>query len=341
MQTQTKREVKLKLEYQNYIEQPPVAPNQLFGSACSNDNITIETWRPVWIKNVLTNKKKFGKFADHSVGSLFQTQKHKPVIIAGSGPSLAYNVEELKKRGDICLVSCLHNYHFFEDRGVKPEYYVSLDAGPVVLEEVSEGGQKTPEEYWESTKDKTLIAFIGSNPGLFEKWQGKVYLFNAPIPDTQYLNATESEEKFSVYVSNGGNVLGACLYIAKGILGGGAIGFIGADFAFGYDKRFHGWDSKYDKNLGHAVRATDIFGNGILTWQSYYNFKNWFDFIAITVPGIYINCTEGGIFGAYRDGNIMAIKQQPLSDFINMFNLSDNIRSSCLNPELDEKKILF
>lgn len=340
-QAQTTREVTMKLQYQNYIEQPPVAPKDLFGAACSSDEITINSWRDIWIKNVLTNKSKFGSFKEHSIGKLFNSNKYRPAIVAGSGPSLAYNVEHLKNRGDILLVSCLHNYHFFEDRGVKPDFYVSLDAGDVVLEEVSEGGSKTPEEYWESTKDKTLVAFVGSHPDLFKKWQGKVYLFNAPVPDKQYNDAVEQGEKFGMYVSNGGNVLGACLYIAKGIFGSAVIGFIGADFSFGYDKRFHGWDSKYDKDLGHALSTTDIFGNRVLTWGSYFNFKNWFDYIALTVPGIYVNCTEGGIFGAYRDGNIRAITQQPLKDFINMFELSENIRSSCENPELDEKKILF
>jgi len=340
-QVQTKREVNLKLEYQNYMEAPPVAPKQLFNAACSNDEITIDSWRDTWIKQVKACKKKFGSFADHSVGKLFQSKKHLPVILAGSGPSIAYNVDELKRRGDITLVSCLHNYHFFEDRGIKPDYYVTLDAGPVVLEEVSEGGTKTPEEYWESTKDKTLIAFIGSHPELFEKWQGKVYLFNAPVPDQAYLSALEAEEKFSVYLSTGGNVLGACLYFARGILGCGHVAFIGADFSFGYDRRFHGWNSKYDKNIGHAVSATDVFGNRVLTWQSYYNFKNWFDWVALTVPGVYSNCTEGGIFGAYQGGNLMAIKQEPLSAFIDTYELSENIRANVLNPELGEKKILF
>ena len=341
----TKRQVSLKLSYQNYIEQPPVPPNVLFNNACSSDNITINTWRKTWIDQVLANKKKFGKFSDHSIGKKFGSHKYKPGIIAGSGPSLAYNSHLLKNRGDIPLVSCLHNYHHFEDQGITPDYYVSLDAGPVVLEEVSEGGTKTPDEYWASTKGKNLCAFIGTSPELFEKWQGNVFLFNAPVPDKEYLEATESDEKFSLYVSNGGNVLGACLYITKAIFGCNPIAFVGADFSFSYDEgrgpKFHGWDSKYDSNIGNAVSATDIFGNRILTWMSYHNFKNWFDFIALTIPGDYVNCTEGGILGAYRDGNIMAIKQQSLEKFITKYELCENIRSCCENPTIDEKRILF
>lgn len=339
--TQTARIVTHKLEYQNYIDSIPITKEEMYQSACSNDNITISTWRPTWIANVKGNKEKFGSFSSVSVGKLFGTHKYKPCILAGSGPSLAYNGEQLKNRGNIPLVSCLHNYHYFEDRGIKPDYYVTLDAGPVVLEEVSEGGSKTPEEYWESTKDKTLIAFIGSNPKLFEKWQGKVYLYAAPVPDKEYMDACESVEKFNVYVSTGGNVLGACLYFAKAILGCNPIAFVGADFSFSYDKKFHGWDSKYDKSLGNCVSHTDVFGNRILTWMSYFNFKNWFDYIAITVPGIYINCTEGGIFGSYQSGNLAAIKQQSLTSFLNMYELQENVRNGFENPENDDKKILF
>src|SRR4029079_16779791 len=110
---------------------------------------------------------------------------------------------------------CLHNYHFFEDQGIEIDYYVSLDAGQVVLEEISDGGKKTPDEYWASTKNKKLCAFVGSNPELFKLWQGEVFLFNAPVPDAKYMEEVEKLEPFNCYISNGGNVLGACLYIAK------------------------------------------------------------------------------------------------------------------------------
>lgn len=341
MKSKEPRKAEIVLEYQNYIEAPPVAPAQMYGNACSSDTVTVNTWRKTWIDNVNANHKRFGTFHEHSIGKLFKSHALKPAIIAGSGPSLKYNGALLKDRGDIPLVSCLHNYHFFEDAGVKPDYYVTLDAGPIVIEEVWEGGSKTEAEYWESTKDKTLLAFIGTDPGLFDKWQGKVYLYNAPVPDQPYLDNLESLEPFNLYVSNGGNVLGACMYIAKAILGCTTIAFTGADFAFGYSKNFHAWKSKYDEKLGYVIKAVDVYGNKVLTWQSYFNFKNWFDYIALTVPGIYINCTEGGTFGAFADGNIMAVRQMPLAEFLEMHHMHEQIGVSCENPKINEKRILF
>ena len=335
------RKAEIILEFQNYIEHPPVAPSQLYRQACSNDDTTIDAWRKIWISNTQANKKRFGSFKEKGIGKLFSKHALMPAVIAGSGPSLKVNGHKLKNRGNIPLISCLHNFHFFEDAGVHVDYYVTLDAGEIVLSEVSEGGKLTPEEYWERTKDKKLLAFIGTDPKLFEKWQGEVYFFSCPLPDAKLEQDLREIENFNTVVSNGGNVLGACLYIAKGIFGCNPIAFVGADFAFGYDKKFHAWDSRYDAQLGVVLKAIDVYGNKVLTWPSYANFKAWFDWVACKIPGIYINCTEGGTFGAYPDGNIMAVRQMELEGFLNMYHAYENLRGQCENPEVADKRILF
>lgn len=330
------------LEYQNYIQTPPVAPKQLYSTAASNDGVTIDAWRHIWVKNTTENKKKFGSFAEQGLGKLHNIFKYRPVIIAGSGPSLARNGAELKdKSPDMPLISCLHNFHFFEDRGVKVDFYVTLDAGEVTIEEVSEGGAKTADEYWALTKDRTLIAYTGTSPRLLEKWQGKIYFFSCPLPSLELETAMDQIEPFRTTVSPGGNVLGGCLYIAKAIMGAAVIAFVGADLAFGYDKKFHGWDSKYDANLGHVLRSVDVFGNRVLTWQSYHGFKCFFDWVSQTVPGIYFNCSEGGTLGAYPEGNIMSIQQSYLSDFLRMFELSEELKEQCVSPGTAARKTLY
>ena len=337
------RKAEIILELQNYIENPPVPPEMLYESAARNDGITVQSWRGTWLSQIKANKKAFGSFKEHGVGKLFNQYSKRPAIIAGAGPSLKVNGHLLKDRGDIPLISCLHNFHFFEDREIYPDYYVTLDAGDVTVGEVSEGGEHSPEWYWERTKDKKLIAYIGTSPLLLDKWQGEIYFYNAPMPDDSLKKEINEIEEFHTYISNGGNVLGACLYAAKGIFGANPIAFVGADFCFSYDKKFHGWDSKYDANLGNVLRTNDIYGNKVLTWQSYMGFKNWFDFISLKVPGIWINCTEGGTLGAYPEGNIMQIKQMELSEFFDMYNLSHHLKDQCLYPEkpLSEGVILF
>lgn len=335
------RKVEIELEYQNYLEAPPVPSQALYGQACANDEVTVNAWRDVWLKNIKENHAKYGPFKNKGIGKFFGIAKNKPVIVAGSGPSLKYNGPMLKNRKDILLVSCLHNFHFLEDQGANPDFYVSLDAGEVTVEEVYEGGTKTPEEYWELTRHRKLLAFIGTSPRLLEKWKGEVYFFNAPIPDAAFIQSVSAVEPFHTCVSTGGNVLGAALYIAKGIFGANPIAFVGADFSFSYDKKFHGWESKYDKNLGMVLKAVDVFGNKVLTWQSYYNFKAWFDWVSLKVPGIYINCTEGGCMGSYAEGNLMSIKQMSLESLFRMYELHEELRAQCENPELNDRKILF
>ncbi len=328
-------------EYQNYIDQPPIQPKDLFANACESDTVTVNSWRPIWEKNIRSNHAKYGPFSDKSVGQLFGQASMQPVIVAGAGPSLKDNAEELKNRGDIKLISCLHNFHFLEDVGCPADYYVTLDAGEVTIEEVYEGGSKTPDEYWAMSKDRTLLAYMGASPGLLEKWQGKILFYNAPVPDEPFIKFTESVELFNCFVSNGGNVLGACMYIAKAFMGASIVSFIGADFCFSYDKKFHAWDSKYDKSLGNVLRVKDVFGNSVYTWRSYHNFKGWFEFVTMTVPGLYINCSEGGTLGAYPDGNIRSLIQMPLKDFCRQMTLYKEIEAQAKDSKVQEKKLLF
>jgi hypothetical protein len=335
------RKAEIELEYQPYMDAPPIRPRSLFQEACENDEATINVWRPTWEKNVKENHQRFGPFSNNHIGSLFGHAHQKPVLIAGAGPSIKHNIDALKEKKDITLLSCLHNFHFMEDNGIEVDAYVTLDAGEVVIEEVYEGGSKTPDEYWAMTKGKTLLAYIGTSPRLIEKWQGKVLWYSAPVPDEKYMKFCDEIETFNVYVSNGGNVLGACLYIAKAFMGASAIGFLGADFSFSYDKKFHGWNSKYDAKMGHVMKVRDVFGIPVATWKSYHNFKGWFEWVSMTIPGMYFNCSEGGILGAYHDGNLRSIIQMPLKDFIRQMNMYEEIGEQARNPKTEIKKLLF
>jgi len=327
-------------EYQAYIDRSPVAPEQMYSRSTANDKITINSWRNDWISNYRANNETHGPFADHSIGELFQKHLHQPAIVVGSGPHLKRNAHQLKGAKGMVIISCLHNFHYLEDLGVDVNYYVSLDAGPLTIDEVSEGGNPDT-DYWALTKDKTLLAYAASHPSLIAKWQGKVLFFNAPVPDESITAEIEKIEVFNTHVSNGGNVLGACLYIAKGYLGCSTTIFVGASFSFDSDSKFHGWDSKYDAKMGHCMRVPDIFGYKAKTWPSYYNFANWFNWVSEQVPGEYINCTEGGVFGAYEQGNIRSIKQMDLKHCLERFSMSEHLRDQAIDPKTKNVKILF
>jgi len=301
--------VEMEFEFMNIIPAPPRTSAEMYQQACSNDKVTLDSWRDIWIKHAKENHKNYGPFSENSAGSLYDKFRHKPVIVAGAGPSIKNNVSDLKDTKGIPIISCLHNFHFMVDNEIKNiEGFVSLDAGDVVIKEISEGPIK---------------------------------FFNCPVPDPQVTAEFKAIEEFNCYVSSGGNVLGACAYMAKAWAGANPICFVGADFAFSYTKKFHGWDSSYDKDIGNCLRATDIYGHKVLTWQSYFNFSQFFAWLACNVPGLYINCTEGGIMGAYPEGNIHQIMQMDLKKLIRMYSINEDMKSQCMEPQLPDNRILY
>jgi hypothetical protein len=325
LKSQLSRSVEMDLKFQEYIPFPPVQNKEhLYSRACGNDHITVTSWFDQWISQLKANSQIYD-FKKLSVMNEYTKNALKPCIIAGSGPSLKKNVKELSNnKGDMCLVSCLHNFAFFEDNNVKPDYYLNLDAGDITISELAEGGKEKPDYYWEKTKDFTLVTVVNSHPELLNKWQGEILFFNVIVPDQTYIDKMKEITDFNVVFNVGGNALGACLYFAKAILGSNPIAFIGADFCFSYNKKFHSWDSPYDQKYAGLTPWTDIFGNRVYSWASYINFKCWFDYIVLggkgNNPGIYINCTEGGILGAYPEGNIRQIQQWSLSEFLFSYN---------------------
>jgi len=338
------KQVTMDLEFLNYIPKPPVKGEELYSNACASDNITIKSWRQIWLDNMAANKKTYGSFAENSAGQLWGVNSQKPMIVMGSGPSLLNSVEGLKSNSEsknrIPVISCLHNYHFCVDNEIEVDYYVTLDAGEITIGEISEGGKLSHEEYIETTKGKTLLAYAGSPPKLLAEWKGKILFFTCPLPDAGLIAEMKKIEDFNVLVSSGGNVLGACTYFAKAVLGSNPLCFTGADFCFSYDKKFHAWPSKYT-DVGNAMRTTDIYGNKVLTWRSYWQFKNFFDWLCMSIPGIYINATEGGTLGAYQEGNLDCIRQMTLNYFLRMYNLHFELKEQCENPEKDSKTILY
>jgi hypothetical protein len=335
------------LEYQPYFDNPPVSSESLYGQACTNDKTTVNSWLPQWVGNMKENHAKYGPFKDSSIGQLYGKFRNMPGIVVGSGPSLKRNAHLLKDRGpNMPVISCLHNFHFLEDLDAEVDLYVTLDAGEITVEEVYEGGKHPPEYYWEKTKHRTLAAFVGTHPKLLEKWQGKILFYNCPVPSPEYLKASEETEPFFALVSNGGNVLGSCLYIAKCFLGCNPVAFLGADFSFSYGAgveghQFHAWNSKYDNKLGGYIRATDVYGIPVKTWPSYNNFKAFFEHVSMDVPGCYVNCSEGGTLGSYPGGNLKSIEQVDLADFLKSYHLMDFIKDQVENPATAKRLVVY
>lgn len=314
---------------QPLISAPPPDAGDLYATACSGDKVTIDSWKDIWLKNYKASKDRFGSFKEYSFGKLHGINRHKPAIVIGSGPSLKNSIEALKENQaqphPILTISCLHNLGYFEDEGIKPDYYLSLDSGEIVVSDVSEGRKKEAKEYWDATTDKTLIATVTSDPKLFELWKGKIYLFNTLIPDMGVRDQFNAIERFPHAISSGGNAGGACMYTAKAVMGSPTIMYVGIDMCFDYDAHtFHSYASPtYDKE-GQSITWPDIFGVPRVTWRSYYNFAQWLSHIAMNVPGNWVSCSDG-IVGAYKGGNLMHFEYLPLHFALEKYRVADRV----------------
>lgn len=313
-------------EFQNYIAAPPGRKESLKATYSQNDELTVNSWFDEWRANKIENIKLFPDFADHTAMEAHGEFAYKPIVISGAGPSLKKNGHLLGDRGGIGLVACLHTFAFYHDLGVKVDYFLNLDAGDITIPEMSQGGKEAEEHYWEATKDYTLVTALHCNPRLHKRWKGRILWFDTALPGMNESINDKRLEDFRLVFETGGNTLGACHYMAKAILGGSPLIFVGADFSFSHDRKFHPFDSPYDKKFSGVVPAMDVFGYKVATWPSYFGFKAWFEHVAMggiqgNTPGTYINATEGGILGAYPDGNMMQIQQRRLADVLGEYNL--------------------
>lgn len=319
--------ITIDLRYQPLIDVPPPQTGDLYQRACAGDKVTINQWRNIWVDQYRAAKEHFGSLSDRSYGQLYGVCRHKPCIVIGSGPSLKDSIPALKdnvgRENPVTSISCLHNYGLLEDEGCHADYYLTLDSGEVIFDDVSEGRDKDAEYYWETTKDKVLIAYAASHPKLWEKWQGKIYLFNALIPDMELRKEKDGIERFTHYISSGGNAGGACLYTAKAVFGADPLLFVGIDQCFNYDDTFHSYRTKYD-SVGNYVTWPDVYGIPRKTWQSYLNFKFWIDDRAMKIPGNYVNCS-GGLLGAYQGGNLRHYKYQRLADALIPYQSTESL----------------
>jgi len=343
-----KRTIDMDLDYQPMIDFPPITPSEMYAQACTGDKVTVDTWRDTWIKNYQSTVDRFGDMAEISYGKLHGINRHKPAICLASGPSLSEALPALKTNQEldnpVLVISTLHNYAYLKDNGIKVDYYLSLDAGDVVIDDMTEfGTNEDKESYWASTEGETLLAYAASPLKLFDKWKGKVYLFNCLLPDLELRKKLEEIQPFSAFISTGGNAGGAIMYTAKAIFGSATIIFCGYDFCFAYDKKFHAVSTKYDsfkgQGMGTTIRHPDVYGNLRHTWPSYMNFKFWMDWVTTQVPGQWISCSEG-LLGAYKEGNIRSIKYCTLTQALEQFRVADEVTVNEVGPEGTSTKIV-
>jgi hypothetical protein len=280
---------------------------------------TVKTFSKQWIEN-LTENAKMCDFSKYSIYSLKDKYKGETAYLVGASPSLSKNVKELKKKKGI-IIACGHVLKFLLENGVKPDFVIVLDANEVEGDFLDVG---------DKSKDIKLLADIMVHPKVFKIWKGRIWFFRLmgrwigkrkngkPYGDRTHQKLW-TLSKFNDLLFTNGSVMGGA-YSAAELFGIKRIVFVGMDFSMpmssSYVLRYSGGEED-EGTLEHYDQQVDvdISGRGVWGKGRMFFYKYWFDGMSMIRPKIeFINATEGGILGAYPEGNLKSIKQMKLSE---------------------------
>lgn len=239
-----------------------------------------------------------------------------PAICVGAGPSLMQNIHLLKKfkkkTGGIIITSdkCLRDVY---EQGVVPDYVVHADSNPVT------------EKFYEDvpiTEGTSAIFATVINPAIPKHIPGKIFWFNASIPNDIFPNAGQFFQLMNnkPNISFGGNI-GSLAWLVAKHMKCNPIGMIGFDMSWGKNSpknymidqkgnplyyKSDNDDSGYEykkNDKGEKIQNKSVFeANGFpgcYTDLVFWNYRNAFlERLRIERhrnAGMTINCTEGGI----------------------------------------------
>lgn len=295
---------------------PERITKQIEAAMATSNETTVKSFKDIWLKNLPINKKliggdfrKFGiyQFKDKNVGET--------AYLIGAGTSLKRNVQKLKYKNGIKITNA-HCLKYLLNYGITPDFVLILDAKDKQVDWIDIGSE---------AKNIKLCIDTCVDPGIIRKWKGQIFFFraNAKAEDEFSKKSWEIDSDFTDILSCGGNVMGGCLTFAIG-LGCKKVVFIGMDLACNVDNPVMQYKVGYctGEDDGEGVDSfldVNIEGLGIMTLGRMYDYKHWIDCLSIN-PHItckkidFINASEGGILGAYVEGNLKSIKQMKLEE---------------------------
>ncbi len=253
---------------------------------------TIDFRLKQWIDNFTTNLKHVQ--GGYGVSSMQNVLKNVPCIIVGSGPTLDRNIKYLREvRNRACIISCDSTVKALLDHGVKPHLILSTDSKGKVKEFFS----------GLDVKEFSFILDTFSHPSCCEALEGaKIYWYNT-LP-VEYCPFTAHLNNWTGYIGNIGT--GGCVATTiwcfgvqnlgcdPDILVGLTQGFYDVAYQYAWSVMKHA-DQIIDQYTSPPIEAIDIYNQHCWTHPAFNSFAFWFYDAFLHVPGIHINCSEGGI----------------------------------------------
>lgn len=230
------------------------------------------------------------------IGHMQGIYKGGPAIIAGAGPSLNLNIDQVARahREGIPVFAVDAAYPILRNAGVDPDWVVLIDSKPI-QGEFFKG--------WSDT-NATLLAIACAHEDAVAAWPGEVRYFNSlGTEEDEAIQMRYGRDFGSVAV--GGNVATATLGLAFIITEADPIVLVGHDYSFPDMGRYYadGGVVKLVPDNKRVLPLWDIYGRTVQTDLSLWSYCVWTLELLDDLRNKYglgtrfINATEGGILG--------------------------------------------
>ena len=256
---------------------------------------TIAYRQKQWVDNFTDNVANRVK-GGYGVISLLNTLKYIPCIIVGSGPTLDANIHLLKDlQNKACIISCDSSTKALLDHGVHPHLILSTD---------SKGAVK---EFFRGMDLKNFNFILDTfchpeTAQLLIDEGAKIYWYNTlPVESCSFSEVLNQWTGYLGNLGTGGCVATTIWSFAVQHLGCDPTILVGLTEAY-YDKthQYAACVEKHNKSHIDAygsepMQVKDIYDRDCYTQPGFDSFRAWFEDAFLWVPGIFINCSEGGI----------------------------------------------
>lgn len=223
-----------------------------------------------------------------------------PVIVVAAGPSLELNVDILKRaKGKALILAVDTSLNFLYERGIEPDFAVTLDVHKPLFLFENPLGKKVP-----------MLISISGNPSVIEYSDGPKVFYDY----TDFLTKVKYGEVISDSVNPAGSVATSAFDIAR-YMGANTIILVGQDLAYKGEKT-HATGLELYKEHSVFTSVEGNYGGQLNTRHDWYTFLLWYENMISHYDGIVVNATEGG---AKIKGTLI----MTLSDAIDKYCVND------------------
>lgn len=244
-----------------------------------------------WIENFLANQPYI--HGGRGVAGLMNMLEGLPAAIVGSGPTLDRNIKDIHLlKNKALIIACDSAVKALEAHGVEPDIIMVTDSKERIADFLR----------GIDVQKYTFVADTFIHPTTTELLQDakRLYWYSTlPIDSCPFTGALNDWTGFVGNLGTGGCVATTAWWMAARLMQADPTILIGLPQGL-YDPA-QMYSSEVSKTVetepytSHLIETFDIFGKACYTYPALQSFAWWFQDAFLQIPGIFINCSEGGI----------------------------------------------